>query len=78
MDAAVTAVGGRFALMREPGAHPDRHHDVRRVLVAGGPVDAPWLVLGTVDSPERLLQLPLECLSDPSPARILTALPPWT
>ena len=78
MEAAVTAVGGRFALMREPGAHPDRHHDVRRVLVAGGPIDAPWLVLGTVDAPERLLQLPLECLSDPSPARILTALPDLT
>lgn len=78
MDAAVTAVGGRFALMREPGAHPDRHHDVRRVLVAGGPAEAPWLLLGTVDTPEQLLQLPLECLSDPSPARILTALPGLT
>lgn len=75
MDAAVAAVGGRFALMREPGAHPDRRDDARRLLVAGGPTDAPWLLQGTVDTPERLLDLPLAHLSDPSPAEVLVALP---
>ncbi|SDB83049.1 hypothetical protein GA0111570_10484 [Raineyella antarctica] len=75
MDRAVAALGGRFALMREPGAHPDRHHDVRRILVAAGPVEAPWLVEGTIDDPDQLLRLPLECLADPSPARLLAAMP---
>lgn len=75
MDAAVTAVGGRFALMREPGAHVDRHRGHRRLLIAGGPVEAPWLVHGTVERPERLLDLPVDSLGDPSPAKVLTALP---
>lgn len=75
LDAAATAVGGRFALMRHPGAHPDSHLGARRVLVAGGPVDSPWLVTGSVKAPARLLDLPWDRLGDPSPARLLAALP---
>ncbi|WOP18208.1 sucrase ferredoxin [Raineyella sp. LH-20] len=75
LDAAVSAVGGRFALMREPGAHPDRHLASRRVIVSGGPADRPWLVRGTVAAPERLLELPVDTLADPTPDRLLAALP---
>ena len=75
LDAAATAVGGRFGLMRNPGAHPDWHHTKRRVLVSGGPVTDPWLVSGVVDAPERLLDLPWEHLSDAEPYRLLAALP---
>lgn len=75
LDAAVAAVGGRFALMRRPGAHPDRHSVRRHVFVAGGPVDDPWLVQGLVDGPERLLDLPYATLADATPDRLRAALP---
>lgn len=75
LDAVVSAVGGRFALMREPGAHPDRHLASRRVILSGGPADRPWLVRGTVAAPERLLDLPVDTLADRTPDRLLAALP---
>ncbi|MEA5154283.1 sucrase ferredoxin [Raineyella sp.] len=75
LDAAVAAVGGRFALMRRPGAHPDRPTGLRQVLVAGGPVAEPWLVRGVVTGPDRLLDLPFEALADPTPERLVAVLP---
>ncbi|WOQ18655.1 sucrase ferredoxin [Raineyella sp. W15-4] len=75
LDTAVSGVGGRFALMREPGAHPDRHIAARPVIVSGGTLDDPWLVRGTVATPDRLLDLPVDALADPTPTRLLAALP---
>lgn len=75
LDAAAAAVGGRFGLMRRPGSHPDQHLPQRHVLVSGGPVHSPWLVEGVVDGAERLLELAWEHLSDPTPHRVLAALP---
>lgn len=75
LDAAATAVGGRFALLRHPGTHSDAHRSERRILLAGGPIDSPWLLTGTVTGPARLLDLPWDRLGDPSPAHLLAALP---
>ncbi len=75
LDEAISSVGGRFALMREPGAHPDRQAARRRVLVAGGRAAAPWLLCGWIEDPEQLLDLPVRHLTDPAPDRVLAALP---
>ncbi len=75
LDRAVSAVGGRFALLRPPGAHAHVDDMPRLVLMAGGPVHAPWLVRGHLTAPERLLDLPADALADPTPARMLATFP---
>ncbi|QGF24632.1 sucrase ferredoxin [Raineyella fluvialis] len=78
LDVETAAVGGRFALMRRPGAHPDRRATERHVVISGGPAEDPWLVRGIVARPERLLEVPWEALADTSPQRLLAALPEMT
>ncbi len=67
IDAAVGGAGGRFALIRRPGSHPDEHRVAARVvLVAGAPAGHPeagWLLRGTLDDPADLLALDVGALA---------------
>lgn len=67
LDTAVSQVGGRFALVRRPGSHPDEHGaTARTVLVAGAPAGHPedgWLLGGRVDDPAELLALDVAALA---------------
>ncbi len=64
LDEQVSAIDGRLALLRVPGAHPDDHHaGRRRVLVAWCVPGEEWLLAGSVTSPEQLRGLDLEALA---------------
>ncbi|MCH8628606.1 sucrase ferredoxin [Arsenicicoccus piscis] len=60
IEDACARAGGRFLLIRAPGAHSDiEHASPRRVFVSGGlAVGRPWLLVGTVVRPATLLELP--------------------
>lgn len=76
LDRAVSAVGGRLALLRAPGAHADDHHAVARtVLVASCAPGREWLLTGSVDSPADLEQLDLVALAAGERAAVVRSLP---
>lgn len=51
--------GGRLILIRRPGAHTNAQEDrPRRIYLAGGLADRPWLLQADLDDPARLLLLP--------------------
>lgn len=59
MDRSCQESGGRFILIRRPGAHPDtRVAHPRRVYVAGGLAVRPWLLEADLVDPALLLRLP--------------------
>ncbi len=58
LDRRCQEAGGRFILIRRPGAHSDGHEGrPRRVYLAGGLGDRPWLLQADLDDPPRLLRL---------------------
>jgi hypothetical protein len=63
LDQKCQESGGRFILIRRPGAHPDAHAgSPHRVYVAGGLAGRPWLLEADLADPARLLQLPWAAL----------------
>ena len=51
--------GGRFMLIRRPGAHSHLHDgSPQRAYIAGGLADRPWLLQADLDGAEQLLRLP--------------------
>jgi hypothetical protein len=60
----VIAAGGRLALVRDPGRHPDRRPAERpRVAIASSIEGRPWLLTGRVDTPERLQDMDFDALA---------------
>jgi hypothetical protein len=73
LDQMCQDAGGRFMLIRRPGRHPDRPDitaqkadpdngdqqkaSTRKVYLAGGLADRPWLLEADLDAPERLARL---------------------
>jgi hypothetical protein len=61
LEAAAAAHGIRPALIRRPGRHADQHGeagaDPRRLLIAHTHPREAWLLEGTVDRPDRVLDL---------------------
>lgn len=73
---SIRDVGGRFALIRAPGAHPDDHREhPRRLLVAGCQPGREWLLSTTVPDPEVLLRLDLPALGRGDMASVAASLP---
>ena len=65
LDRMCQEAGGRFILIRRPGAHSDAHvGGLQRVYLAGGLADRPWLLEADLDDPARLLRLPWAALGD--------------
>ena len=65
LDRMCQGAGGRFILIRRPGAHSDAHAGgPQRVYLAGGLADRPWLLEADLDDPARLLRLPWAALGD--------------
>ncbi|MEO6145210.1 MAG: sucrase ferredoxin [Dermatophilaceae bacterium] len=59
LDRSCQESGGRFILIRRPGAHPDAQvAHPQRVYVAGGLADRPWLLEADLLDPALLLRLP--------------------
>ena len=57
--------GGRFILIRRPGAHPDRHGDGhQRAYLAGGLGARPWLLQADLENATQLLRLPWAALHE--------------
>ena len=58
LDRMCQEAGGRFSLIRRPGAHPQGHEDgPQRVYLAGGLAARPWLLQADLDDPARLARL---------------------
>lgn len=77
LDAEISAVGGRFALIRRPGSHPDDAHDhagTRTVLVASV-VGAGWLLRGELADPRELAALDVGALGRGDRDAVLASLP---
>jgi hypothetical protein len=73
---SVKTVGGRFALIRRPGAHPDDHRrHRRRLLVAHCRPGAEWLVVATVTDPETLRAVDFAALGEGSLDGVVASLP---
>lgn len=53
LERTVQQAGGRMLLVRSPLHHPDEAGP-RRLLVAGGPVESPWLARCTIGDPTEL------------------------
>lgn len=66
LDALAGSVGGRFALVRRPGRHPDdgtsAHRD-HEVLLAWADPASPWLLRGRTRDPRDLLALDAAALT---------------
>lgn len=76
LGTSVRAVGGRLALIRRPGAHPDdRRRHPRRVLVAHCRPNAEWLVAATVDDPRRLTSVDFSAVAAGDVSAVLRSLP---
>lgn len=56
-EEAAAAANVRPQLIRVPGRHPDAGSGPRQVLVAYTEPGSSWLLQGTVDRPERILEL---------------------
>ena len=68
--------GGRFTLIRRPEAHSDGHVGrPRRVYLAGGLLDRPWMLQDSVDDPTGLLRLPWAALGEGDIAAVQDAAP---
>lgn len=76
VEAAALDAGGRALLIRRPAAHADlADHPSRRVYVAGGLAERPWLLTGVVDDPQRVLDLPWAALATAAAADMAAAVP---
>ena len=76
LDREVTAVGGRLALLRAPGAHADHHREVARtVLVASCAPGREWLLTGSIASPSELEHLDLAALAAGDAEAVTRSLP---
>jgi len=76
LDRTCQEAGGRFILIRRPGAHPEgRTRSPQRVYLAGGLVDQPWLLSTDLDGPSRLGRLPLGALADGDIAMVQDSMP---
>ena len=76
LDRSCRDAGGRFVLIRRPGAHSDRQGDGRqRAYLAGGLGGRPWLVQADLENPTQLLQLPWAALSEGTLAGLQDTLP---
>ncbi len=62
LDAAISAAGGRFGLIRRPGRHADDGTPTRQVLLASGG-ERPVLLGGTITDPHTLAELDLTALA---------------
>jgi hypothetical protein len=79
LDRACQDLGGRFMLIRRPGAHPDPHDGVvHRVYVASGLASQPWLLEADIADPSRLLQLPFAFLGSADMNAVQDVLPELT
>lgn len=64
LDLRCSSRGGRFMLLRRPGAHQDRGGTATLLLAHTGPQPArAWLLRAEVDSPDRLLELDWDALA---------------
>lgn len=76
LDGACREAGGRFILIRRPGAHPDADEGGhQRVYVAGGLADRPWLLQADLDDVAELLRLPWAAPSEGHLAGVRDAMP---
>ena len=77
LDAAVSAVGGRFVLIRVPGAHPDdpRHQRPHRVLLVSSTAAAGWVLRAEIADPAMVEALDLDALSRGDEAAVRASLP---
>ncbi|MEO8555615.1 MAG: sucrase ferredoxin [Actinomycetota bacterium] len=68
--------GGRLLLIRRPGAHSNARQDhKRRVYLAGGLTDRPWLLEADIEDPALLLRLPWAAFRDGDKAAVRERLP---
>lgn len=76
LDAAVSGAGGRFALIRRPGAHPDDvlHQGPRTVLVASV-TGRGWALRGQLTDPADLLALDVGALARADRAAVMASMP---
>jgi len=58
LDRRCRDAGGRFILIRRPGAHVAREGGRQRVYLAGGLGASPWLLQADLDEPAHLVRLP--------------------
>lgn len=77
LDEAVRSAGGTLLLIRQPEEHADlAEASLRRVYLAGGLADEPWLLSGVIADPELLRELPLADLAVITRAEVV-ATAPW-
>lgn len=63
LDAAISAVGGRFALIRRSGAHPDDPtHRVPRTVLVASVTGRGWVLRAELDDPADLGALDVDAL----------------
>ena len=76
LDAALSGAGGRFALIRRPGAHPDddQHRGTRTVLVASV-IGAGWTLRGQLADPSELEALDVGALARGDRGQVLASMP---
>ena len=76
LDKAVSKAGGRFALIRTPGAHPDdaRHPRNRTVLVSSV-VGAGWTLRGQLSDSGQLEALDVGALARGDREQVLASMP---
>lgn len=76
LDQMCQAAGGRFILIRRPGAHSDRHDgSQQRVYLAGGLAARPWLLEADLEDPARLERLSWAALASGDMDAARSALP---
>jgi hypothetical protein len=86
LDRMCQDAGGRFILIRRPGAHSDRRDDnpptldtrkvhTQRVYLAGGLAGRSWLLEADLDDPERLTLLDMRALVSGDIGAVQNAMP---
>lgn len=80
LDAEVSAVGGRFALIRRPGSHPDDDRDHRerpgmRTVLVASVVGAGWMLRGELADPQDLEALDVAALGRGDLDAVLASMP---
>ncbi|MFZ1411819.1 MAG: sucrase ferredoxin [Micropruina sp.] len=77
LEEAVGAAGGTLLLIRQPDQHAEvESATLRRVYLAGGLQEDPWLLTGLIADPAELLTLPLATLGSAVQGDVL-AIAPW-